>query len=80
MYLADMDLLPLWLGLGVAVCIVLYVEVTLRLPQLMDDMRDGKTSPPCLDCGKITHTEDCALRMDNLVESPVDAAARRSRE
>ena len=33
---------------------------------------------PCLDCGLIgAHVANCALRMDNLVESPTDAAARR---
>lgn len=33
----------------------------------------------CLDCGKVdNHTEECALRMDRLVESPEDAARRRS--
>lgn len=35
-------------------------------------------SPPCLDCGKDPHIEDCALSMDDLVESPTDAAARRA--
>ncbi len=37
-------------------------------------------SPPCLDCGKDPHIEDCALSMDDLVESPTDAAARRGRD
>lgn len=37
-------------------------------------------SPPCLDCGKDPHIEDCALSMDDLVESPTDAAARRARD
>lgn len=34
----------------------------------------------CLDCGAVDsgHTEDCALRMDGLTESPEDAARRRS--
>lgn len=43
--------------------------------------RHAVSSSPCLDCG-ITdaHTEDCALRMDNLTESPIDAAARRGRD
>ena len=36
---------------------------------------------PCLDCGLIgAHVANCALRMDNLVESPTDAAARRGRD
>lgn len=35
----------------------------------------------CLDCGKTdNHTEECALRMDDLVESPDDAARRRSQD
>lgn len=37
-------------------------------------------SPPCLDCGKDPHIEDCGLRMDNLSESPIDAATRRARD
>lgn len=36
---------------------------------------------PCLDCGSLdAHTPDCALSMDDLVESPMDAAARRGRD
>ena len=36
---------------------------------------------PCLDCGLIgAHVANCALRMDNLVESPTDAAARRGQD
>lgn len=39
------------------------------------------SSSPCLDCGVTdAHTEDCALSMDNLTESPIDAAARRGRD
>lgn len=40
----------------------------------------------CLDCGLVdtgtspAHTEDCALRMDGLTESPEDAARRRSQD
>ena len=42
---------------------------------------DDSWPSPCLDCGVTdAHTEDCALRMDNLVESPIDAAARRGRD
>ena len=37
-------------------------------------------SPSCLDCGQDPHTKDCALSMDDLVESPTDAAARRARD
>lgn len=37
-------------------------------------------SPPCLDCGKDPHIEECALSMDDLVESPTDATARRARD
>jgi hypothetical protein len=36
---------------------------------------------PCLDCASVdAHTPDCALSMDDLVESPTDAAARRGRD
>lgn len=36
---------------------------------------------PCLDCGLIgAHVANCALNMDDLVESPTDAAARRGRD
>lgn len=39
------------------------------------------SSSPCLDCGVTdAHTEDCALSMDDLAESPTDAAARRGRD
>lgn len=35
----------------------------------------------CLDCGSTdAHAPDCALSMDNLIESPMDAAARRGRD
>jgi hypothetical protein len=36
---------------------------------------------PCLDCGLLgAHVANCALNMDDLVESPTDAAARRGRD
>lgn len=36
---------------------------------------------PCLDCGVVNaHTEECALSMDGLTESPKDAATRRGRD
>lgn len=36
---------------------------------------------PCLDCSNLNaHTPDCALSMDDLVESPTDAAARRGQD
>ena len=36
---------------------------------------------PCLDCASVdAHTPDCALSMDDLVESPMDTAARRGRD
>lgn len=39
------------------------------------------SSSPCLDCGVVdAHTEECALSMDGLTESPTDAAARRGRD
>lgn len=42
---------------------------------------DDSWPSPCLDCGVTdAHTEDCALSMDDLVESPTDAAARRARD
>ena len=42
---------------------------------------DDSSPSPCLDCGVVNaHTEECALSMDGLVESPTDAAARRGRD
>lgn len=49
-----------------------------QVPLRLRDVTDA--SPPCLDCGKDPHIEDCALSMDDLVESPTDAAARRARD
>jgi len=54
----------------------LTVGVVASLPS-----RHAVSSSPCLDCGiTAAHTEDCGLRMDNLSESPIDAATRRARD
>lgn len=75
------------LGLAVACGLIVYVEVTLRrIERRLDAMtvspsRHAVWLSACLDCGVIdAHTEDCALSMDNLTESPTDAAARRGRD
>lgn len=50
------------------------------------DVAEATASPSpsrrsCLDCGSTdAHAPDCALSMDNLIESPMDAAARRGRD
>jgi hypothetical protein len=50
--------------------------------ELVAGVAASSPSPsPCLDCGVVNaHTEECALSMDGLVESPTDAAARRGRD
>lgn len=45
------------------------------------DTTPAPSRRPCLDCNRVcSHAPDCALRMDNLVESPTDAAARRGQD
>lgn len=45
------------------------------------DTTPAPSRQPCLDCGLIgAHVANCALNMDDLVESPTDAAARRGRD
>lgn len=45
------------------------------------DTSPAQSRQPCLDCGLIgAHVANCALNMDDLVESPTDAAARRGRD
>ena len=50
------------------------------------DVAEATASPSpsrrsCLDCGSTdAHAPDCALSMDNLIESPMDSAAWRGRD
>ena len=50
--------------------------------ELVAGVAASSPSPsPCLDCGVVdAHTEECALSMDGLTESPMDAATRRGRD
>ena len=60
------------------------IERRLDAMTLDRELVAGAVAPPpspCLDCGVVdAHTEECALSMDGLTESPTDAAARRGRD
>jgi hypothetical protein len=61
-----------------------FTDAINRVNNALSSSKPQPVSPsrrPCLDCGSTdAHAPVCALSMDDLVESPMDAAARRGHD